>query len=204
MTLSFEEIKFNNPGVLKTRLPSPIFDSLKVDIQEAIELKIPHNKHLVGNIAEEYTLYVKDYFRLIIRDMVDGYRKHFNFALDLEPEIPNTAWVNLQKKHEFNPVHHHNGALSWVVWAQIPYYLEDEMQVSSAANSMSPSSSLFEFYHTTNLGRIQGHPLTIDKFWEGNMVMFPAEMRHVVYPFFTSDDYRISVAGNVFIPDAEF
>jgi len=27
--------------------------------------------------------------------------------------------------------------------------------------------------------------------------MFPAKLLHIVYPFFTSDGYRISIAGNL-------
>ena len=28
------------------------------------------------------------------------------------------------------------------------------------------------------------------------MIIFPACVNHGVYPFYTSDDYRVSVAGN--------
>jgi len=29
------------------------------------------------------------------------------------------------------------------------------------------------------------------------MLIFPARMTHCVYPFYTSQDYRISISGNV-------
>ena len=37
----------------------------------------------------------------------------------------------------------------------------------------------------------------IDKSWEGVMILFPADTAHQVYPFYTSDDYRISISGNL-------
>ena len=39
--------------------------------------------------------------------------------------------------------------------------------------------------------------LPIDKNWEGYMIMFPANLQHCVYPFYTSDETRISFAGNI-------
>ena len=46
-------------------------------------------------------------------------------------------------------------------------------------------------------GEIITHRLNIDKTWEGKIVMFPSYLMHTVYPFFTSDEYRISIAGNI-------
>ena len=39
--------------------------------------------------------------------------------------------------------------------------------------------------------------LPIDKAWEGTMILFPSSLNHNVYPFYTSDDYRISISGNL-------
>ena len=35
------------------------------------------------------------------------------------------------------------------------------------------------------------------------MLVFPAALQHAVYPFYTSDDYRISVSGNVRLKDLD-
>jgi hypothetical protein len=37
----------------------------------------------------------------------------------------------------------------------------------------------------------------VDKTFEGKMLFFPATLSHSVNPFYTSDDYRISIAGNI-------
>jgi hypothetical protein len=39
--------------------------------------------------------------------------------------------------------------------------------------------------------------LPVDKTWENVIVLFPAGLTHSVSPFYSSDDYRISVAGNI-------
>jgi len=39
--------------------------------------------------------------------------------------------------------------------------------------------------------------LNVENGWEGRVVMFPAKLLHVVYPFYTSNGYRISIAGNL-------
>jgi len=51
--------------------------------------------------------------------------------------------------------------------------------------------------YTTVIGKITKQKLDIDQDWAGRIVMFPNELAHTVYPFFTSDEHRISVAGNV-------
>ena len=32
----------------------------------------------------------------------------------------------------------------------------------------------------------------------GSLVLFPATLCHQVYPFFESDDYRVSISGNIY------
>jgi hypothetical protein len=31
------------------------------------------------------------------------------------------------------------------------------------------------------------------------MAMFPSSLNHEVYPFYTSDDFRITIAGNIML-----
>ena len=39
--------------------------------------------------------------------------------------------------------------------------------------------------------------LDVDKSKEGYFVIFPSNLNHQVFPFYSSDDYRITVAGNI-------
>ena len=51
--------------------------------------------------------------------------------------------------------------------------------------------------HFPHDGSINCKPIDVDKSFEGKMVMFGAKHLHEVYPFYTSDDYRITISGNL-------
>ena len=44
---------------------------------------------------------------------------------------------------------------------------------------------------------LTGYNYSLDPSMEGYMVMFPSETQHCVYPFYTSDEERISISGNL-------
>ena len=60
-------------------------------------------------------------------------------------------------------------------------------------------TALFAFRYVSPLGGIDTKSLPIDKSWEWKMAFFPAKLNHTVNPFYTSDEYRISISGNVFL-----
>ena len=53
------------------------------------------------------------------------------------------------------------------------------------------------FFGLDHFGKITDFSLSVDKSFENKMIIFPAELHHLVYPFYTSDDYRITVSGNI-------
>ena len=63
--------------------------------------------------------------------------------------------------------------------------------------SSSNTTSKLCFLVTDGMGDIITHLIDVDKSFEGKMLMFPAKMNHMVYPFFTSNDYRVTVSGNI-------
>ena len=50
----------------------------------------------------------------------------------------------------------------------------------------------------TEKGGIDHIVFNVDKSFEGKILMFPSYMQHQVFPFYTSDDYRITISGNAF------
>lgn len=119
---------------------------------------------------------------------------------------PSPVWINFQKKYEHNPLHVHTGHLSFVYWLQIPYNLEDEANLPHTRvekpETQEPKCSKFSFHFPLaiqpSVAGIYNHNLLVDKTWEGKMIVFPSWLHHSVTPFYTSDDYRISVSGNLF------
>ena len=43
------------------------------------------------------------------------------------------------------------------------------------------------------------HSYGLSKGDEGNMLFFPSELHHQVYPFYNCDKTRISISGNIFL-----
>jgi len=166
-----------------------------IEIQDEVfnSKKFPHQGTLAGNIEHEYQLSEKQE-KVIIPTVIDLWTK--SQKIDWDGEWMSNSWVNFQKKHEFNPLHNHGGEFSYVVWTKIPYNLKDEMNLPWVKNSGSPYASVFSFMLPQFPG-IQPLPYFLDKHHAGWMVVFPSMLNHLVYPFYTSDEYRVSFAGNV-------
>jgi hypothetical protein len=203
-----------SPGYLTCKLPDIVIDELKESIDDVLNLseksseieKIDCRDKLAGNISCEYILKITPKIRYLTESLSEEYFKVFNM------ERPNhyynrynnatyryklsSLWVNIQKKNEFNPIHYHGGIFSFVIWVKIPYNLEDELKIYE--KSPNSSASLFSFVYSDPYGKMCTEILNIDKTWEWKIALFPASLSHVVYPFFTSDESRISVSGNVF------
>jgi hypothetical protein len=175
-----------------------------LDMQADFSKATPNRKGLAGNIHHEYYLSEesRQYLeKLVLPVCVDydhafNYLENINFLTESRPLYLNTPWVNFQRKHEFNPPHKHSGIFSWVIWLKIPYLIEDEIAASPGKDANSPVAGHFEFNYINSLGQISPHKLPVDTTWENCMALFPASMIHTVHPFYSSDEFRISVSGN--------
>jgi hypothetical protein len=161
------------------------------------------NKTLVGNIKREYQLIESQkYIQELLMPLVGAYDKDFEYMKNFSiltndvPIVLDSCWVNFQKKYEFNPTHNHFGLLSFVIWTNIPYEMEEERKLSPGDESNSNSAGMFSFLYNDSVGGIKHHRISVDKSMENNIVLFPSNFYHMVYPFFSSDGYRISVSGN--------
>lgn len=157
-----------------------------------------HNKSLAGNIEKEYV--VKKSSEILKDDLIALANEHHKQTKRNE-DYPHwnlkSMWINFQKKHEHNPLHDHGGNLSFVMWVQIPYDLQEELKLSNCKNSNALTNSLFSFVYTNVFGEVIKNLVRVDKSYEGNIIMFPSNLKHMVHPFYTSDDYRISISGNL-------
>ena len=196
----FNHIHLKNPGVTTSTLPPHVFQEVMKEVKElerSDEGYFKMNNQLAGQIAREYQLQKSQaVMNPFLEEMAREYGKHFDYYPNYDFKV-ESLWVNYQKKTEYNPIHNHDGLLSFVCWMQIPYRLQDEYSVQHSQNSSLRAASTFQFVYSSILGNIINEKLEIDQDWAGRIVMFPSKLLHTVYPFFTSDDYRISVAGNI-------
>ena len=157
------------------------------------------------------------------QDLVNGAKKFFpsklriydgpNFEINLKLLYDNLSlgamWINKQRKYEFNPIHNHHGIFSFIIPLQIPYDLNEEDKMFQVGHlEKSPKTSRLEFFKCDKIHsnhedgarlnyEIRGLCLNVDKSYLGKLLMFPAKLHHMVYPFFTSDGIRITVSGNI-------
>ena len=145
-----------------------------------------------ATLEEELNTLVGDYSMSVGNKVPKQLGKDYNIS---------TTWVNYQKKYEFNPPHCHTANLSFVTWISIPYDIKEELSLDNCKYSNKPSNSIFEFVWGSGKKdrKIRQHPLFISKDWEGAIVLFDSNLSHTVYPFFTSDGFRISMSGNLTI-----
>ena len=170
---------------LKKTLDQEMMDYLWSQIDKA---NVDYKGKLVGHISKSLQL-------------PDKQLKLTNYVVEVAKEFHNVdyvmedMWVNFQKKHEFNPVHQHTGKLSFVIWMKIPYIYEAECQTEGAHGVPEDiCNGCFEFLYTDVLGKITRFtyfPI------ESTLLVFPANLPHLVYPFYTSNRERISISGNL-------
>ena len=209
-----EKSHFNELGILHKDVPNNVLEYL---INEPNK-KSRANNNLAGHIKKEFNYtnipqFIKNFFILSINDfkpkqVTDLLFKYSILNKNCQFDL-DSLWINYQKKHEFNPLHHHSGLYSFIVFLKIPYDLNKELRVFDDTNKTTFNGELVEAENNNNrtsklaflisdiLGDFNEHLIRVDKSFEGKMVMFPAKLQHQVYPFYTSNGYRITVSGNI-------
>ena len=196
-----DKIDLNNIGVATfDEVDTKIIDYLKTQIKNKKELENANNT-LAGHIQDEYLIKViNDYSNYICNCIGKNNitRNHLNTIVVLNKNCPiflDRSWINFQKKHEFNPLHDHTGIFSFIIFMQIPYKLKEEFKVYPVTNGRY--TSCLSFSHTNIYGDIVEKVCSVDESYLYKMLIFPAKLKHMVYPFYTSDKERITVSGNI-------
>lgn len=200
-------IDFPNTGFLFVRLKDEDLIPIVEEVQQILDCEFQgwkeNRSNLAGNIKHEYKLTESfNHIENVFLPLIPEYDKDFNYLESIQYNTRDTevvldsAWVNFQRKHEFNPPHSHSGVMSFALWIDIPYSIEEEKMSPSSRESNMNIPGHFSFYYTNSLGNICSEHLPIDKEYNGYAVLFPSKMLHGVEPFATSDKFRISVSGN--------
>ena len=202
----FDHTHLPNVGLTNGKIPPEIYQALNqeiVDIHTNDSNTMKMNRSLAGQITKEYQITKsRQLLDPYLEEMGRAYQKEWDYYPKENPNdnklTVESVWVNMQKKLEVNPLHNHDGTLSFVAWLHVPFKLEDERNMPNCKNSRTVElASTFQFVYTTALGTIANCPMFVESGWEAKIIMFPAKLLHMVYPFQTSDDYRISIAGNL-------
>jgi hypothetical protein len=200
---TIEPIYFKHFACLKSKVSDDILKQLKDEAKFILENQSQfskYNKELAGNLEKEYST---DKSKEILEaDLITLANEYHKYSTENQ-HYPNwkikDLWINFQKKYEHNPMHNHTGDLSFVLWISIPYDLKEELSLPNCKNSNTPVNSLFEFIFIDFLGKVVTSRIDVDKSYEGTIIMFPSALNHMVHPFYTSDEYRISISGNLVV-----
>jgi hypothetical protein len=172
-----------------------------------VSSEIPHQHHLVGNIRKEFFIPNVEYLSKLITPVVQyadenvfhehGLVTKMMSTEKINPPILCDAWINRQKKYEFNPMHTHNGVYSFVLFYDIPYTREEEKKSSPYSVDDDKNKSGC-FAYIDKKGKVQ--TIKCDNSWNGTLLVFPSQTIHTVYPFYSTDEERITIAGNYRYP----
>ncbi len=197
----FVAADFRSPGFLLGKTDPRVLDVLNQEvnaIKSDFSKGLAWNHELAGQIKNEYFL-TKSFE--VLEPYFVGIAHHYNrqfFGMD-----NSEAWelldlcVNFQAKHEYNPPHTHTGLLSFTLWLRVPFNMEDEMQAVQSRQTTNACAANFAFIYNQADGKIAMENIPVDKRFEGVICIFPANIHHTVYPFTTSDEFRVSIAGNL-------
>jgi len=156
-----------------------------------------HNQKLAGILDNQFTFdadFFNDQISDIFKRYLNFYETYYNKHLQNKEYGLTGCWINFMKQGDFNPPHIHDGDFSCVLYLQVPEDLKKENQAYVGTDKAGPGGIQF-FYG-------EDRPHTINNIHifpeEGDFFIFPANLRHVVYPF-KSDCIRISMSANFFL-----
>jgi len=203
---------------LEVKLTDEHMKYLWKTVKEGEERADDMKNNLAGNISTSFALHDKDnYFsHEVLLPLAQHYKNVFTGDVEVKPSegidsngnrlIPTRVslslksfWANYQYKHEFNPLHNHGGAFSFVIWMKIPYDCEDQNKAKflNGINDGQKVPGTFYFEFVNLLGEITPSLYPMSPEMEGTMLFFPAKLRHGVHPFYECDEKRVSLSGNL-------
>jgi hypothetical protein len=195
------ELDLFNLGVITSKIPDDLFKKLKIECLNFIEKEKMISGLTSKGVPEHYYLeYNNMELFNFLGEWVKKYEKKYNYIKNFKvlnkeaPLIFKKPWINIQKKGEFIPSHIHDGVFSYSIWIQIP---------NLKKNSNNESAGCFEIQYQNILGARFNHLITLNKNSEGEFVLFPSMLSHCVYPFFDTDELRISISGNICFDNKE-
>lgn len=209
---------FGNGGVTLDTLNSFDFALIKKEVEiikSNFSTAVDARPYLIGHLKKSYDIVQsRDIIERIVLKLVKDYKPHVNThikSLSIFPEEDierkelklDRCWVNFQQKHEFQPIHDHAGVFSFIIFYQIPFLFRDEVIASPGSNANEQLSGMLNFHYIDYAGSISSMAIPADKNWEGRIFVFPAKLHHSVYPFYSSDDFRITISGNLSIVEKE-
>ena len=152
------------------------------------ENKTDYKHTLAGNISKSEKLEDKDnwFYETVLKKLTErmfyqDWNNYYKFHIEKETPLPifemKSAWVNYQKQHEFNPMHHHDGLYSFVVFMKIPTHWKEQHALPISANTTAPLASDFAFvWSNKNSEECIAINIPLSPEDEGRILFFPSTL----------------------------
>lgn len=178
----------DNNSYWQTDVPDVVMQSIHHELDNDFDGH-EYNYALAGNIMKEYILeQCFDDIEFFTTEQARMYTGK-DYKLD-------DLWVNMSQKYEFNPPHSHGGSISFVIFVHIPYSIDNEIERFHKCKDALAGHFSFLYCDGDTIAQ---EYLPVDYTYENKMFMFDSKLKHSVFPFYTSDQYRITVAGNLIL-----
>ena len=215
-----EQLTFQTQNIwLDVRLKKEAMDYLWDTINNSSVQPLDARTVLAGNISKSYwvdTLKDNWFYENVLDSCVKtlyfrNWTNHYNVYIAQIQKMPEFKlkefWVNFQKQYEFNPVHNHAGNYSFVIFMKIPTHWKEQHELPWVKAANHADASNFQFVlggseKESNMG-VHCVDFYLSSEDEGRMLFFPSWLNHQVYPFYGTEEERITISGNIFI-DSKF
>jgi len=196
-----------SPPIYLGKISDKELSFIRSIVDRAGEEKLPPTAGLVGNIRNQFAIDFTDLgekgkFKSIFIPHLSYFASNCNVLdnrelVTTEFDFVDAIWVNFQRQGEFQPLHYHSGFPGQhvvIVWIQVPNELVEENKILQE-HSIKPCAGNISFINAGQETLYSGPEFDFLP-EEGDIVVIPAEQRHLVYPF-TSDATRISLSFNI-------
>ena len=180
---------FKMSDELVEKLNSKLSDKLK-DCSDTLVGKVSQELYIddetVLEAQESFGRFVLQYQSYSLQRNTFGKSKidfeNFNYGIQIA-----SAWFVRQFEHEYNPLHIHTGCkLSCVGYLKLPEGIEKEWEEDYKDHH--PSHGHIQFAYGTAAGYTSTNFVIKPKV--GDFYIFPAQLFHCVYPFYTKGERR--------------
>jgi len=186
------------PGLGRMRLSPAFVRAMNSVIDERLSPLVDYSHNLVGKVSQE--LMFNEDMRDMFLDEVGGFvtryvqwsigRTSFGTAT-VDPKeygpMYRDGWIVRQYEGEYNPVHIHPGCkLSCVGYLRLPPGMDEAYKEEYKDNQ--PSNGHIQFVHGSPSSWASATFLA--KPQVGDFYLFPSDLFHTVYPFYTKGERR--------------
>ncbi len=180
------KISENLIKIINEHIDTILKDQNKID-------ELYHGKNLAGEIKYEIKL-TKEFIEQNLYDPIKNIV--YNFVKStLNKEFKTfeikSSWAVCQFESDYNPIHWHDGHLSGVMYTKIP----DDF--GSSYKKINKNGNIAFIHGSTQLTAASVYDVKPEI---GDLFIFPSNMMHTVYPFFSEEERR-SVSFNVFLDE---